>query len=999
MGCCNERINDYGSSPFCPDPTQDQIIKMQTDFDNNSNESCIPNGNDIQENLENLNDSMTSMLNMKINPQQKNVSQTNFNINTFGNNNNYNNTINSTYERIKTFDNNDDSYLLNLSPMKFCNSYLENADNSDISILSNIDDDENEDIVNQAKLDLNDKEKYDASLYASVAFNNLGKANSNNNKTKSNKNTGNLINSSNNNIVKVNTDIYASIMSSTFQGAVTNNISNNEVVMDQNMFTKKTWAILYFEIDKFMLWKRDHFKTIYPDLNLVLIIQINDDKNLQEKVFLNKTKNDNFKYNPILSKRDLNSESKKHRCCIQLDLSEFSKKSSNSNNNISSNPFVSNNFNTSNLDISNPIKISLKIISYTNGKTLAVCYDELYLQLSKQNENVKYNYYQNLLMKYSNKKVGNLQFSFIYSLVDTSELNLLTQNSYIWNNFFSKIQYSKLFEFKSELMFKYNSIENTLIKDNGNTNILNNPINKKNYETFQTVSFDMNICEELKNKNLSLDRLLELFSMAKNRYEFYDVLYVIDNNYMNKQAFSYDKLLLFKEMIINLLESITSNNRLNDKILVPQCFKLLKKAFFVKEKKKKNKKPPVRRDSVNSIHNLINNSTNSILLGETAPIITERDTYNNSKLMKSALEIALKMIKNSTKEDITITCTNYIYAHFEESVIMIIDDTEFNNNNDISNTNKNNSNNTTTLASTKKISSDQYTFILLTDETNKYYELLGQTLVKMYEYQDCVEPLIMLLSKILKIKKIDISKIPFLLEKKTLDRLIKIQECNSIIIYNFFQIIYNYMQSSYLKTIFELVSIKRIKELVVIYKNIPFDSIHEVIIQFIRGMLTTVDPKIPETPKISFIKEQEHIDLIDIFSIVLILIKNKISAMNETTLIALMNSNFLNYWYSFCNILNNIEFKNSSAKVKDTFSAKKIGDLVIESLYICHEKKTFHNIDITYQNDYSNNINLKTMILRAMFHCITLVNNLYKYYGIKLVSYLFFIKLFIIELY
>lgn len=825
-----------------------------------------------------------------------------------------------------------------------------------------------------SSINMNSGVKYDASTFASNFNNNKLKVSAPMNILQSKK--------------PINNQEYMTIMSSTL---VSDNVKSTYDLTTpeyNNIFTLKTWAIFYFEIDSFMFWMKDYFRAIYPDLNLVLIIQLNDDKCLQEKVFFNKTK-DNYKYIPLLSKRDMGTENKKHRSCLQVDLSNFystsqileSKLNSNSNSNNNTN---NNNTNTllTNTGVDNTFKINLRIISYTNGKILSLCSDEIFLDLRKENENTKYNYYQNLNMKYSDKKVGNLHFSFIYSLVETSELYLEGRNSFVWNSYFSNIHNFRLLDYKPELMFKYNKLENIQLKDNGKNISSKQQTQKMVYDTFQTVSFEMNICDELKNKNIPLDRLLELLSMAKKRYEFYDVLYNINNNYINKKAFAVVKLLEFKESVINLLDLITSNARTTDKILAPFCFKVLRKAFFSKEKKKKRKQN--KKDSSNSVNSYNSNVSNQSIQGGDGSLsgslvnaggdnnfISEEDSLKNSKLIVKALDLTMKILKRSSTEEVIISGVNYIFAHFEDPVNLIMEDE-------------------LKSEESKTINSDEFAFLYVLDKNNKYYLLLGEILFKMYEYQDCVQPLIILLNRILKVKKGEPSElIKYITNEKNKDilkRLIKIQECNANILANFLETVYIFLDTDYLSTIFTLLSIAKIKEITLIFKNIQFDTIHESTIQFLKGFLVTANKSIQGTPKISFIKEEEHCDLIDIFTVILGLIKQKIIGLDYEKLIILMNSSLLNYWYTICNILNNIEMNSKMTRLKEFFLAKKISEQVVDSLLICLEKNAFRNIDTVFGNDFNSSLNIKIMIMRTMFHCITLIENLNVKLEIKLVS-------------
>ena len=69
---------------------------------------------------------------------------------------------------------------------------------------------------------------------------------------------------------------------------------------------KKAYTFFYFEINYLLIWSKDYLKFLYPSLNLILIIEIDDDISSQEKIYLIRgDKIDEDKYSPMLKRDDI----------------------------------------------------------------------------------------------------------------------------------------------------------------------------------------------------------------------------------------------------------------------------------------------------------------------------------------------------------------------------------------------------------------------------------------------------------------------------------------------------------------------------------------------------------------------------------------------------------------------------------------------------------------------------------------------------------------------
>lgn len=164
------------------------------------------------------------------------------------------------------------------------------------------------------------------------------------------------------------------------------NLSNN--FMLRNYFSKNNYAFILFELNNFCFTQKEYFKNIYPELNLVMVIELNDCVLSQEKIFFYRTNDDNSNniYYPFLKKEDLKYHKYRIIKPIEMNDEEF------------------------------PIKISISFFTYTNYKMLPIGSEEIFLTLKKEREMQKFNFYHNMHLKYVNKKVGNTFFNLAYKI-------------------------------------------------------------------------------------------------------------------------------------------------------------------------------------------------------------------------------------------------------------------------------------------------------------------------------------------------------------------------------------------------------------------------------------------------------------------------------------------------------------------------------------------------------------------------------------------------------
>lgn len=181
-----------------------------------------------------------------------------------------------------------------------------------------------------------------------------------------------------------------------------------------NYFTKKTYSFILFEINNFCFTQKDYFKNIYPEINLVMILEINDCALSQEKIFFFSSDDaSNNVYYPYLKKEDLKINKYRIIKPIEMNDEEF------------------------------PIKIYISFYTFTNFKLLLIGSDEIFLTLRRERELQKFNFYHNIHIKYTNKKIGNLLFNLAFMIEEIFPHQLLDEI----NNSLEYLTVIKLVEF------------------------------------------------------------------------------------------------------------------------------------------------------------------------------------------------------------------------------------------------------------------------------------------------------------------------------------------------------------------------------------------------------------------------------------------------------------------------------------------------------------------------------------------------------------------------
>lgn len=216
-----------------------------------------------------------------------------------------------------------------------------------------------------------------------------------------------------------------------------------------NVLHNKNYYVVYFELNYFMLWNIEYVRSVYPETNLVLIAQINDDPRSIEKIPLLKGE-EKSKFVPMLKKDDL------HRKCYRMvkfvmneDMNELNSK---------------------------PIKLSIEISIYSNNKISTISNEEFFFSSHSDTEMHKYILYSNCYMKFNNKKMGNLNLAFMFKSERLSTVASEAEKKNLeakYLHMFSKRDRLITFSEDPNLQLSYYNIPNSPINSTiGNSNFM-----------------------------------------------------------------------------------------------------------------------------------------------------------------------------------------------------------------------------------------------------------------------------------------------------------------------------------------------------------------------------------------------------------------------------------------------------------------------------------------------------------------------------------------------
>jgi hypothetical protein len=245
---------------------------------------------------------------------------------------------------------------------------------------------------------------------------------------------------------------------------------------------------------------------------------------------------------------------------------------------------------------------------------------------------------------------------------------------------------------------------------------------------------------------------------------------------------------------------------------------------------------------------------------------------------------------------------------------------------------------------------------------------------KFYEYQACVQPICTVFVRIVKGKKDQDKELIAIFgdNREILKKIIRIHDCNSLIMSSLLATLYNLIDFIDTECLFYILNFQRLREIFSIFKMNGFDQIHEVILHLVKGMLVKKNEQIKKDIHITNISDDEYTEIISIFSVALQFMRNRI-VMSEFIRLAKWLSNLMAHMYTICNIISNTNLKS---KLVNILIEKKIVDWLVDCLSNLNEKNIFVGLNSAFEVNDLNLINSKVMLFRTFFHCFNLIKTI-----------------------
>jgi len=594
----------------------------------------------------------------------------------------------------------------------------------------------------------------------------------------------------------------------------------------------------------------------------------------------------------------------------------------------------------------------------------------------------KFQIYQNTYMKYNHKKSGNILFNFMFKLdrlniKDSQALQDHNPNYYIY---FSKKERLQTYKEDYNLKLIYNNIENVLL------NKSNQASQKENL--FASIK-DMNVMElseEIKT-HVSLDRLIEIITLDCLKYDFYNILNKI-NDFLNKKEFTDEKLNLFKEKLNYLFKDIVDNFNNIDNIVIPFFYHIMIKTFF-KVHKIPNSKDKDKMKRSNSGRNLGGSDTNNSNISSNNSSSTKSSSKNNAnqsqnveafsakniEYLKNIFQNSFSFIKPELPREVSLSALNFMLKNIEENYQIRIE-------------------------GKKKLHSEEFFINYITK--NKLYYNLCDLLMYMSENPACAYPVTFILLKVIKKSpKEDLKEIISFIKqdgfKEVFKVMLKVHDCNGLIMTNITSILNSSLEFFEVEELFQIINFQKLRDIFSSFSLNGFDNLHESIILLIKAILlkkssivnTSIiasnhntinlnstnanDNQVQEKTN-SNLEDKDYSDIVLIFVYAVNVIHIKLM-MLDFMRIAKGLYNILTHLYTICNIINNINEKNSRS-AHELCIDKKIQNSIIDCLSCLNEKKIFSAIDNGLDKYETNSINTKMIIFRTVYHSITLVQML-----------------------
>ena len=159
--------------------------------------------------------------------------------------------------------------------------------------------------------------------------------------------------------------------------------------LSEKFLTKTQYLVFYLEFNYFNLIKqgKDILCGIYPEINLIVVIELDDDERTQQKIALIRS-DDKNKYLPMTNQQDMTKKTG-YRLLRFVNYSENNHKNSH--------------------------KLKIQMCTYSNDQLSIISQEEIYFETNTSLEMHKFQFYNNMYNSVM-KKIGNIFLSFTYKL-------------------------------------------------------------------------------------------------------------------------------------------------------------------------------------------------------------------------------------------------------------------------------------------------------------------------------------------------------------------------------------------------------------------------------------------------------------------------------------------------------------------------------------------------------------------------------------------------------
>lgn len=455
--------------------------------------------------------------------------------------------------------------------------------------------------------------------------------------------------------------------------------------------------------------------------------------------------------------------------------------------------------------------------------------------------------------------------------------------------------------------------------------------------------------EELKNSNLDLNRLIDLFKQAIKCHDIYCLVKKINRFIGNKEMNSENEL-KYKSLLTLKLDQLIADKSNYDLMNIPLFLSTLKLIYTYKNtgdkkiKKQKNVEVLSKEDSLILFKNFISAVT---LLKSLLKLYFEK-TKDKKNINDMEIEGKYEIIIYS---QLIFNVLSYILFNFEEFFMLSLDNQTF--------------------------SSNSYFADIMIKSS---IHLILVKIITIFPYTHlCAYPSFSILLKILNVKP-EQKDIVYDYIKKSSDIL---QGIGIIFVYLYdhskflnvyLSFIITLMEKLEIKEILMILSFKAINIIFSQYKVNGFESIHDNFLTLIVNIILKKST-LSETEIKLYFHDQAYTEIIHLFSNSLILILKRLKLLDIEKICKWL-SQCLSHINTISTIINSIN-PNNAKGIYELCNDRKLSECFIEIFYFIFDKSVFQKMHKLYNKRDINLISTKVILMRTLFHVLSLIKTLY----------------------